>query len=380
MQKWWTSLAMIFLIFYTAASVGLCATSTYVCDGLDALGYEGCAEWDNPFVHGWDSDTEFSAGDYTSVSEDDNNYVQDEGNGPGETNYRYYHIFDFTITEDVSDITQIDITWKGVGGEYVFGGPVMPSFPGDILVRTTQGMVSFEALYSRYSGHEEDMPGIWYMQDGAVYPGRIQKVWRYPYTGDMVKLFLSNGEHVKATPHHQFLMDGVTDEYVMAGDLQVGDILVADSDEEIRVQQIEKYPFDGFVYDLTIDEFHNYFLAAGMCVHNSLLLDSYGHSLWVKESGTWQEKDNGTGTSKETLTVQYTTGFSNIISGGHLFVGAISDQEAGGMVVGPASVINTYYVEVLVTHADAGSASTQTFMIRSSGFRVNKGTTVLIRR
>ena len=85
-------------------------THTYVCDDIDAQAYEG-GDNDGSFADG--GEVEFAApGDYDNIKVDDSNFVVDSENTVG--GYQY-HRFNFTITENITYITQIDITWKGYG-------------------------------------------------------------------------------------------------------------------------------------------------------------------------------------------------------------------------------------------------------------------------
>jgi len=170
--------------------------STYVCNDVDAQGYFGTAG-DGQFDNDID---EFTSTDYNNIDGDDDLYVQDFASSD---NYPYHH-FDFTIDEAIGDITQIDITWKGMG-------------------------------------------------------------WAAPQTGE----------------------------------------------------------------------------------------NTYGHSLWVKESGIWIEKDSGTSSSKETLTAQKTSNFPDWVSSGHLHCAAQADYRT--YFPGWVAQIRSYYVEVVVTYtAHAG--------------------------
>jgi len=83
---------------------------------------------------------------------------------------------------------------------------------------------------------------------------------------------------------------------------------------------------------------------------------TYGHSFWVKDSSSWSEKDSGTSSSKETLTVQKTADFSDWIVDGHLECAAQSDYPT--VVVGEppyecpieTSFLRSYYIEVKITY------------------------------
>lgn len=84
----------------------------YVCNDSDAQGYEG-GDSDGGFNN---DDGEFTSSDYNNITVDNNNYVSDIESTDDE--YQY-HRFNFTIDENIGDITQIDITWKGYGGDGV---------------------------------------------------------------------------------------------------------------------------------------------------------------------------------------------------------------------------------------------------------------------
>lgn len=97
----------------------------YVCDDSAAQAYEGHAA-DGAFNN---DVAEFTSGDYNNIKVDDNNYVDDY-----EEQYQY-HRFDFTIDENMGDITQIDITWKGWGGLYDFTGGTWANYGYNLWVK-----------------------------------------------------------------------------------------------------------------------------------------------------------------------------------------------------------------------------------------------------
>ena len=76
---------------------------------------------------------------------------------------------------------------------------------------------------------------------------------------------------------------------------------------------------------------------------------TYGHSLWMKETGSWSEKDSGTQSSKETLTAQKTDSFSDWIVGGNLEC-AIQSDESAIPLSSISSFLRSYYVEVKITY------------------------------
>ncbi|MBI4431418.1 MAG: hypothetical protein HY587_06875 [Candidatus Omnitrophica bacterium] len=324
------------------------ATSTYIANDVQAQAYKGGAS-NGAFT----PDTaEFTAGEYAAIDGDDTNFVQTDI--ATDTKYSY-HRFDFTISEAVADITQVDVTWKGFGG--IFGG--LASFTGDTAVQTSNGPLTIEELYGRKQDGKDTLPDIYFMEKGSITQGHIKEVFKYHWSGDLLTIRLANGKEIKATPHHEFLIDPNLDIYRRADELEVGTLLIAPDGNVVSVTEIDRSTFDGFVYDITVEEFHNYLLGAGIFVHNTTTLDSYSHSLWVKESGTWTSKASGTQTSKQTLTAQYTTNFANIISSGHMHVGAQSGLSASTGVES-TSALNSYYVQVLVTSTSSISGTLYT--------------------
>lgn len=82
--------------------------TTYICDGEDSKGYEGYSTLDT-----FENDqAEFTSDDYDDVQVDDSDY---SSYSTQLTDQVSYHHFDFLISENIEDISQIDITWIGVG-------------------------------------------------------------------------------------------------------------------------------------------------------------------------------------------------------------------------------------------------------------------------
>ena len=86
---------------------GASGVHTYVCDDSDAQGYSGYTTADGSFGG---TSSEFTSVDYSAIDGDDNSKVTDF---IGVANNYQYHRFDFTIDEDIGDITQVTITWRG---------------------------------------------------------------------------------------------------------------------------------------------------------------------------------------------------------------------------------------------------------------------------
>ena len=80
----------------------------------------------------------------------------------------------------------------------------------------------------------------------------------------------------------------------------------------------------------------------------SLSWEYRGHSIWIKQGGTYVKKDSGTGNSDEILSTTYTSNFDDIITDGYLECIHRSDYKS--QTIGDVSYIYTYFVEVKVTY------------------------------
>jgi len=90
----------------------------------------------------------------------------------------------------------------------------------------------------------------------------------------LVEVLLDNGEQIRCTPDHLFrLRDG---SYLAAVSLKPAQALMSlpatgDDKEASDRRVLAVHPIDevGDVYDITVDEYHNFALASGVFVHNS---------------------------------------------------------------------------------------------------------------
>ena len=90
----------------------------------------------------------------------------------------------------------------------------------------------------------------------------------------LVEVLLDNGEQIRCTPDHLFrLRDG---SYLAAVSLRPAQALMSfpatgDDKEASDRRVLAVHPIDevGDVYDITVDEYHNFALASGVFVHNS---------------------------------------------------------------------------------------------------------------
>ena len=113
-----------------------------------------------------------------------------------------------------------------------------------------------------------------------IEPKRIRKVFQTKITKDLVKVTLDNGETITCTPNHRFMLRDSSYEEIQ--NIKPGTSLMSLEYKDYKVMNIEKinnkiYP----VFDLEIEDNHNFALDAGVFVHNSKdLLDSLVGSIY----------------------------------------------------------------------------------------------------
>jgi len=98
---------------------------------------------------------------------------------------------------------------------------------------------------------------------------RIGKATNVVNTGvreDMLKVVLDNGQSVECTYNHPFMLRDGT--YKRADSLKVGDSLMPLHNYNRKIVSIEKIS-PQIVYDMTVEKYSNFAIAAGVFVHNS---------------------------------------------------------------------------------------------------------------
>ena len=77
---------------------------------------------------------------------------------------------------------------------------------------------------------------------------------------------------IESTFNHPFWVDGQG--WTFVKDLKVGDLLVQSDGNTLKIESIELKHEPATVYNMTVDEFHTYFVSdLGIWVHNSSCMD-----------------------------------------------------------------------------------------------------------
>ena len=113
---------------------------------------------------------------------------------------------------------------------------------------------------------------------GEIEHKRILKVFPTKKVKNIYQVTLNTGDIIQCTPDHRFMLEDNTYQEVQA--IAIGDKLKSISDKRVIVAA-EKIPYNGWVYDLEIEDNHNFCLDAGVFVHNSKdVSDSMAGWVW----------------------------------------------------------------------------------------------------
>ena len=135
----------------------------------------------------------------------------------------------------------------------------------DLLIDYKSGITNYLYSYDRLSGE--------------IIRQRIRKVFQTMITTELVEVVLDDGEKVRCTPNHKFMMaDG---SYKRIKDINPNeDLMRMNLIKGIRsVTKIKVEPTP--VYDIEMDTIPNFALQSGIFVHNSKdMADSFAGSIW----------------------------------------------------------------------------------------------------
>jgi DNA gyrase subunit B len=140
-------------------------------------------------------------------------------------------------------------------------------FSGDTKIALTDGRsLSFLELI------EEQKKGIQNFcytidEDNQISIGKIKNVGKTKENTTIVQVTLDNGEVVRCTPDHKFMLRN--GKYKEAKDLKKSDSLMQHKDSNHKIKSVEILDKKIDVYDLEVPHTHNFALASGIFVHNS---------------------------------------------------------------------------------------------------------------
>jgi hypothetical protein len=107
-------------------------------------------------------------------------------------------------------------------------------------------------------------------ETGERGPRKVTKLWEHEY--NELVLVTVGGKTLKVTPNHPLWVVNRA-EWVAAGDLRAGDLLLDDDGSTVRIGSVQRVLQRGMdVHNLTVDDIHTYFVVVGgssLLVHNT---------------------------------------------------------------------------------------------------------------
>lgn len=142
-------------------------------------------------------------------------------------------------------------------------------FVGSTKVILVDGRsLTMKELVNEYESGKENWVYSFNEDTMKIEPKRIRKAWLTIKDAPLVKVTLDNGEEILCTPNHKFMLrEG---RFCEAQDLISGTALMPlYTWKNHKVLKVEKVDFKEDVFDLEIEDNHNFALDAGVFVHNS---------------------------------------------------------------------------------------------------------------
>ena len=141
---------------------------------------------------------------------------------------------------------------------------------------------TIEELYNKFQNNEDLY--VYSINDNKeVVKGKVTDIWISGLVNELVKVTLNNNQEILTTKNHRYMLsDG---SYIEAEKLEVGTSLmtidptcIKGKKENRTVKSIEiiTYDKDIPVYDLSVDKYNNFYVDAGVVLHNC-----YRFAYWV---------------------------------------------------------------------------------------------------
>lgn len=141
-------------------------------------------------------------------------------------------------------------------------------FTGDTKIRLVDGRsLSFLDIIKEFNEGKINYVYSINEHTGLIEPKKIENAWCSGHTNKLIEITLDNNETIRCTPNHLFMLrNGV---YCEAQNLKVDDSLMPSDLKNHKIIDIKYITCDEDVYDITVEDNHNFALNCGIFVHNS---------------------------------------------------------------------------------------------------------------
>lgn len=186
---------------------------------------------------------------------------------------------DISVIEGANNMDQVE-DYKIIKDD-IYSGLLIPNaflnMETDLCLRsntsvlTNNGTISIKRIYDLL--HKEKSGKIYVLscnKHGLITTGKVLDCMMTKEVNSFHKIYLSNNSFVECTENHPFLL---ADEmkYLRADELSIGDKIKNKNQHDIFVTKIEIINLEEkeWVYDLNVEEHHNFCLGNDIFVHNS---------------------------------------------------------------------------------------------------------------
>ncbi len=192
----------------------------------------------------------------------------------GEVMGKYHPHGDSAIYDTIARMAQdFSLRYPLIDGQGNWG-----CFTGETKIKLTDGRgLSFKELVKEYEQGKKNYTYTFNHETQSIEIAEIERPRITRKKAELVKVTLDNGESVRCTPDHKFMLrDG---SYKEAQSLRFEDSLMPgytrfsikkDDPKTSRVRSVRKEIEREDVYEITIGKTHNFLLDVGVFVHNSV--------------------------------------------------------------------------------------------------------------
>ena len=244
-----------------------------------------------------------------------------------------YHVFKAAINEERLNLCNldqstveheiIDLEADGLSGK--IDHPVDGCFTEDTLIRTAdEGELSISDLLK---DQEDGITHTVFTVNERTWDIEIKPIKKVFYTktvSNLITLVFDNGKKVRCTPDHKFMLDDGT--YCEAKNIKPNSDALRTSMNSVRFvnYSAKKSGCNEPVYDLEIEDNHNFALGSGVIVHNSKdLSDSLCGAIY--NASLYKLADNIRHASADTQTMLHSL-ISDTLSSEKAMLGAVESD------------------------------------------------------
>lgn len=133
---------------------------------------------------------------------------------------------------------------------------------------TDSSILTIYTIYTKFMNNEQIFVKAYDQNTKKICSKRVTYAWEKESTSGLYRLTLSDGSEIDCTPNHKFLLQN--DKWKTAQELEIGDCFLYMGEMRNFICLKGKFFYDIKikVYDLEVEDVHNYILDSGIIAHN----------------------------------------------------------------------------------------------------------------